>query len=364
MKKFLIPAALCALAMSACTTTPKYTINGTVNGEENGTVYLLKYNGRVADTLASAPINAGKFTLEGTTQETSDAYLEVGGKKGRTPIILENVAFTATLNPEDNAQSKVEGTENQRIVNEYLVISNNLMKKESELYKDYSAAMQDQNQEKAEEIRNQFEELEKEATAQENDLIKANSDSFVAAFILASKMGGLELDELTEQYNSLGENAKASTYGKKIADRIAKLSAVTVGQTAPDFTLNTPEGTPLSMYDVKGKVKIIDFWASWCNPCRRLNPEVVEIYQEFHPKGLEILGVSLDRDKAAWEKAIADDQLTWNHVSDLQYWNNAAAQLYGINSIPHLIVLDENNKIVAHNLHGQELKDKIAEMLQ
>ena len=117
------------------------------------------------------------------------------------------------------------------------------------------------------------------------------------------------------------------------------------------------------MHSIKGKVKVIDFWASWCGPCRGENPNVVKVYEEFHPKGLEILSVSLDNNKEAWLKAIEDDKLTWNHVSDLQGWNNAAAQLYGVNGIPHLIVLDENNVIVAKNLRGDALKEKIAELL-
>ena len=363
MKKILIPA-LCVLALSACTSTQKYTINGTVEGETEGTVHLVKFQNRQADTLASAPIQDGKFKLEGSVQEVSDAYLTVDGKRGRTPLIIENTTFTATLNPADNSQSKVEGTANQKVINDYLVISNDLMKKQSELYKEYTVAMQNQDQEKANEIRNQFEAYEKEAEAQEADLIKNNADSFVSAFIIASKMGGMEFDQLKEMYGNLGENAKNSLYGKKIAERIAKLEAVAIGQTAPNFTLNTPEGNPLSLADIKGKVKIIDFWASWCNPCRQANPEVVEIYKEYHPKGLEILGVSLDNNQEAWVKAIEDDGLTWNHVSDLKGWENAAAQLYGVNSIPHLLVLDENNQIIARNLHGQELKDKIAEMLK
>lgn len=364
MKKILISAALCALVLTACNTTPQYTINGTVEGTENGNVYLLKYKGRQADTLASASIQNGKFQLTGNTAETTEAYLIVENQKGRIPMILENTVFTATINPADNSQSKIEGTENQRVINQYLEISNNLIKQESELYKEYTAAMQDKDEAKAEEIRNRFEALEKEANAREKELVANNANSFTSAFIVASKMGALELEELQEMYNLLGENAKTSSYGQKINDRIAKLSAVAIGQTAPNFTLNTPEGEALSLYDIKGKAKIIDFWASWCNPCRQLNPEVVEIYKEFHPKGLEILGVSLDRDKDAWVKAIKDDNLTWNHVSDLQYWNNAAAQMYGINSIPHLIVLDENNNIVARNLHGQELKDKLKTILQ
>ena len=136
----------------------------------------------------------------------------------------------------------------------------------------------------------------------------------------------------------LGANAKATEPGKNISERIQKLSAVAVGKVAPDFTLNTPDGKPLSMHSIKGKVKLIDFWASWCGPCRGENPNVVKVYEEFHPKGLEILSVSLDNNKEAWLKAIEDDHLTWNHVSDLKGWSSEAAQLNAVHGIPHLIV--------------------------
>ena len=118
------------------------------------------------------------------------------------------------------------------------------------------------------------------------------------------------------------------------------------------------------MYDIKGKVKLIDFWASWCGPCRGENPHVVEIYKEYHPKGLEIFGVSLDNNKEAWVKAIADDGLVWKHGSDLKGWQSAPAKLYSVTGIPHTILLDENNKIIAKNLRGDELKQKIAELLK
>lgn len=117
---------------------------------------------------------------------------------------------------------------------------------------------------------------------------------------------------LKERYNLLGEKAKASAQGKAIAAQIAKLES-TAGQIAPNFTITTPEGESISLYDIKGKVKLIDFWASWCGPCRGENPHVVEIYKEY-PKGLEIFGVSLDNNKEAWVKAIADDGLVWNTV--------------------------------------------------
>ena len=162
----------------------------------------------------------------------------------------------------------------------------------------------------------------------------------------------------------LGANAKATEPGKNISERIQKLSAVAVGKVAPDFTLNTPDGKPLSMHSIKGKVKLIDFWASWCGPCRGENPHVVEIYKEYHPKGLEIFGVSLDNNKEAWVKAIADDGLVWKHGSDLKGWQSAPAQLYSVSGIPHTVLLDENNKIIAKNLRGDELKQKIAELLK
>ena len=109
---------------------------------------------------------------------------------------------------------------------------------------------------------------------------------------------------------------------------------------------------------------IVDFWASWCGPCRGENPHVVEIYKEYHPKGLEIFGVSLDNNKEAWVKAIADDGLVWKHGSDLKGWQSAPAQLYSVSGIPHTVLLDENNKIIAKNLRGDELKQKIAELLK
>ena len=176
--------------------------------------------------------------------------------------------------------------------------------------------------------------------------------------------GELGVDVVLECTGFYTSKAKASAQGKAIAAQIAKLESTAIGQIAPNFTITTPEGESISLYDIKGKVKLIDFWASWCGPCRGENPHVVEIYKEYHPKGLEIFGVSLDNNKEAWVKAIADDGLVWKHGSDLKGWQSAPAQLYSVSGIPHTVLLDENNKIIAKNLRGDELKQKIAELLK
>lgn len=364
MKKILLPLAAIALAVTSCNTTPKYTVAGTVEGEQAGTVYILKRDAGVVDTLAKAQITEGKFNIEGTVEDITNAYFAVEGKRGGVPVFLENKNFTVALNTENFGDSKVEGTEIQTLANQFGVISNDLRKLQTDLYKEYSAASQAKDTTKMKEIETTFEEAAKVASAKEDELIKANPDSYVSAYVITTKMSGLDVEELVVKFNQLGEAAKATVPGQKIADRIAKLETVAIGKVAPDFTLATPAGDSLSMHSIKGKVKLIDFWASWCGPCRGENPHVVKIYEEFHPKGLEIIGVSLDRDKDAWVKAIADDNLTWNHVSDLKFWDSEAAKLYAVNSIPHTVLLDENNVIIAKNLRGDELKAKIAELLQ
>ena len=144
---------------------------------------------------------------------------------------------------------------------------------------------------------------------------------------------------------------------------LARMKGRLVGNEAPDFAQNDPEGNPVTLSSLKGKVVLLDFWASWCGPCRRENPNVVRLYEKYKDKGFEILGVSLDRDKARWLQAIEKDGLKWLHVSDLKGWKNEVAQLYGVSSIPHTVLLDAEGKIIAQKLRGDALERKVAEVL-
>ena len=364
MKKSLLSLAVIAVSLSACDTTPKYNINGTITGGEANNVYLLQRQGRTIDTLAKAPVAEGKFKLTGSVAGLTPAFIAVEGQRGQNLIFVENADFTANLNLENPTATKIEGTATQGIANQYTAISNEMGKMANELNQSYRTAYQEKNEAKMKELQEQYENLMKDYEAKEDAINKANADSYVAAYFLAGKLYEYDYEKLVEKFNTLGENAKATEPGKTIADRIQKLSAVAVGQVAPDFTLNTPDGKPLSMHSIKGKVKVIDFWASWCPPCRRENPNVVKAFNEYKDKNFTIVGISLDKDKSKWMKAIADDNLAWTHLSDLKYWDSEIPALYGVRGIPANVLLDPDGVIVAKNITGEDLHKKLKEVIK
>lgn len=188
----------------------------------------------------------------------------------------------------------------------------------------------------------------------------------IAMFALAQFAGwDINVAEVEPLFNRLSAAQKELPSIKKLAGQIAIARKTTVGSMAMNFTQNDTLGMPITLASFKGKYLLVDFWASWCGPCRRENPNVVIAYNQFKGKGFDILGVSLDQPgaKEKWLKAIHDDNLTWTHVSDLKYWQNEVAQQYGIQAIPQNLLLDPQGKIIAKNLNGGQLQKKLAEIL-
>ena len=359
MRKLLLSIVAASMTLAACNAQSGYKVTGTVEGMPDGKAIIATVNGSSLDTLAKADVKNGSFEFTGNVSEPTGAYIMVIGQRGAIPFMLENANITVNAG---QAGLTVTGSEGQKIYDQFMAINATAQQEAMKLQQEYQAANGDQAKMQA--VQEAYAKLMTDAQAKETELIKANPDSYVSTFVIVSGMGQMEYEQLKERYNLLGEKAKASAQGKAIAAQIAKLESTAIGQIAPNFTITTPEGESISLYDIKGKVKLIDFWASWCGPCRGENPHVVEIYKEYHPKGLEIFGVSLDNNKEAWVKAIADDGLVWKHGSDLTGWQSAPAQLYSVSGIPHTVLLDENNKIIAKNLRGDELKQKIAELLK
>ena len=175
----------------------------------------------------------------------------------------------------------------------------------------------------------------------------------------------INIDEIEPLFNQLSATVKAWPSALQFKERMDIAKRTSIGQMAADFTQADTLGNPVSLSSLRGKYLLVDFWASWCGPCRAENPNVVNAFNKYKDKGFSVLGVSLDRPgaKAAWLKAIHDDKLAWTHVSDLQFWNNAVAQLYGIQSIPQNLLLDPTGRIIGKNLRGQDLHNKLEEVL-
>lgn len=210
------------------------------------------------------------------------------------------------------------------------------------------------------EIEDQYFAFEAQKTDYAKTIILGHISSLVNMFFIER----LPIDQHFEVYakldSALFEKYNYNPVVTNLHGQVESAQKTAVGAKAPDINLPTPEGESLSLYSVKGKVIIVDFWASWCKPCRAENPNMTKLYADYHSKGLEIFGVSLDKDKAAWVKAIADDKLIWSHVSDLKFWQSAAAALYGVSSIPSMFVLDGDHNIIAKNLRGEQLRAFVA----
>ncbi len=198
------------------------------------------------------------------------------------------------------------------------------------------------------------------------DKIPAGSRTRMLA--LSGLISGLEKDNPGGYVHFAGQyiseyDKQFPAQAKKLNEKIGTIGRLEAGGEAPDFSQNDPDGKPITLHSLRGKVLLVDFWASWCGPCRRENPHVRKLYDKYHEKGFDILGVSLDSDRQRWLDAIAKDGLIWHHVSDLKGWKNEAGQLYQVSSIPHTVLVDPQGKIIARNLRGQALEQKLAELL-
>jgi peroxiredoxin len=192
--------------------------------------------------------------------------------------------------------------------------------------------------------------------------VSGHPDSFIS--LLALDEGDFDIKELDVLYSSLSARIKNTDWGQTIEEKIRLAKYTVIGSKAPDFAQDNISGKPVKLSDFKGKYVLIDFWASWCGPCRRENPNVVKAYHAFKDKNFTILGVSLDESKTAWQNAIRKDGLDWTQVSDLKGWQNSAAMLFGVKSIPQNFLIDPNGVIVEKNLRGETLQQVLSQIIK
>lgn len=187
----------------------------------------------------------------------------------------------------------------------------------------------------------------------------------VGSIALIQKVGGYDPDhkELAPLFKSLDKKVRKTTQGQIFERYLKALENNAVGKKASSITQFDLDGSPYGLSDLRGQYVLVDFWASWCPPCREENPKLVKLYEEFKDKNFEILGISFDKEFENWEKAVKEDNLTWKHISDLQGWNNYASLVYGVKAIPQNILVDPDGVVIARNLHGDDLRKKLMEVL-
>lgn len=352
---------------SGSTTDSSYTINGKIQGLDSGWIYL--YNVQNEEGKPdSALIKQGNFEFKGSTAEPYFAVLTLGQFNGprQQPLgfFVEAGKIDIKVSRDSLAKGTADGGATQAEYKKYFASYQAIEDRQKVLVEEYQTASMTGDAAKMEKAQKDFEGLEKENKDLIGKFVKENANSYVSPFLLAQnftfEVNPAELDPL---YNGLGEKTKASYFGRNIKKALDASRSTAVGSAAPDFTLNDVNGKPVSLASYKGKYVLIDFWASWCGPCRQENPNVVKAYNQYKAKGFDILGVSLDEKKDNWEKAIKQDQLTWAHVSDLGGWQSEVAGLYGVKAIPANYLLDKDGKIIAKNLRGEDLVKKLSEVL-
>lgn len=367
MKKLLAATLMFAIlfTLASCNkkTTGGYTIEGTISGADSGWVFLKQREEGKMITADSVQIKDGKFAFTGKVDLPEMFYLRVKDKDGAFPFFIENAAITLKVNADSLDKSVVSGSVSQDEFVGYQKQDKEYNDKMEALYGNYMKAKESKDTVATKTIEASFDSVQKAQSEFTKQYILKNGKSVVSAYLAISNAYAFSLDELKAINKAMDPAIAESKYVKKLAEREGILDKVAVGQIAPDFTLNDTTGKPVSLSSFKGKVVLVDFWASWCGPCRAENPNVVAAYKKFSSKGFTVLGVSLDDDKAKWEAAIVKDGLTWTHISDLIGWSNAAAKQYGVMSIPANFLLDKEGKIIGSGLRGEELTKKLEEVL-
>ncbi len=365
MKKLFILFAA-ALLVASCAKEPKFVITGTVDGAQDGIILLQKRIPGGYSVIDSANLVNGSFTFEGVIEYPQMVNLAIKDKRGGLNFFIENSDITITGKADSLYLASVTGSQTHTEYETYKASFDGMNDEMRKAYDRYREAKMAGNEELASAIEKEFEAMDTKQTEMKKEFITNNPSSYITPSVLGEISYYLEASEMEELLGKLDTTLNKVQSVITMKEKLVHLKAVAIGQKAPDFTLNDVNGTPVSLYSKVGgntKLLLVDFWAAWCGPCRQENPNVVKVWNEYNKMGFDVFGVSLDQTADAWTKAIADDKLTWTHVSDLKYWDCEPAKLYAVSAIPANFLLDENGIIVGHNLRGEALGAKVKELL-
>jgi peroxiredoxin len=364
MLKKMLFLGLITYSILSCAKPDKFVVNGEIKGRESGKIVLMKYGEGKWVPEDSATIVKGKFQLKGKADLPELRFITMGPQETVAQFFAENGTITLQATTDSLQKTVITGSKSN---DEFKVYQQELMGLSNEakgMQQRYMAAQQSGDQDGMKKAQIDYDAMVQNLTVYAKNFIREHRKSTVSPLVALMQFGqtitAAEIDTLVA---FLDPSVHPSIYVselKKIAD---KKRTTDVGSMAPDFTLPTPEGGTFTLSTTRGKYVMIDFWAAWCQPCRHENPNVVALYGKYKEKGFDVVGVSLDREKEAWIKAIADDHLVWHQVSELKFWQSEIAQKYGVTAIPCTFLLNKEGKIIAKNLRGEELAKKLEELM-
>lgn len=350
-----------------------YEVECNADGIYNGVRAYLKSSNNNKQVIDTAVVMNGAFKFKGEVSSPEMRILTIDGINGQTALVLESGKTNVTIYKDSIYKSIIKGGENNSIFNKYKDGYQNLVEKVTSLREEYMASRN--NIEAVKRIQKQNVELRLELKNYGLNFLTQHPDTDFSLMLLESitlqkefdaKLANEILEKIPNKISNRQYNIEVMQKINFNINNALSKAVIEVNSIAPDFTAPDPEGNQITLSEILGKVTILDFWASWCRPCRVENPNFVKLYDKYHEKGLNIISVSLDREnqKSRWIKAIEKDNLSWYNVSNLKYWQDPVALMYNITSIPATFILDDKGTIIATRLRGSALEKKIDELFE
>lgn len=339
-----------------------YTLNISADVDDDNNIFLIALDdNNQPQTLDTLAVQGGVASYSNSIDTPEMHYLLLEGNRDVVPVVLEPGEVTVEMYKDSIKASKVSGTKSNKEFRRYITESDPLIEDLMGIQNEMRNAMISRDSLAFVDLQDQLKDQQTKFTDFQLGFVTDYSDSYISSLILEQLIlnKGIETEKAKTIFKSFDSTIKKSKVGIKIEKLLfpngkngntvqeSEDTGVSVGSIAPNFSAPNLEGTPQQLYASLGKYTILDFWASWCGPCRVDSPKLVEAYKSYKDKGLNILSVSLDKSDSSWRKAIENDKLEWDHVSNLKRWEDPIAALYGVTSIPQLFLLDENGNVIA-----------------